>query len=389
MSDQLKELDLWWIVLGREKSSDKDSTDPAVQAAYNKHLRKCLWITAKVQNAIEPQMCTQYASAGYVEDPESLLKKLEEGYRKALGLELYYFRRSLFDCTFDAYRRAAQYVEAIERIIEYLHEAEEEIKPREKTFYLVNGLLALWRKWRDLQATILKLDQPEDLITAIKGGESTINRDKGGTTGNHAVLAVRGKGYCYGSRASGSEGASTTRTMRGDRQASYRQSLVCYYCQKKSYRRSECRKLKSAIAKGIRTEKVMTAAQVALTDQPKNSLFTAFSSTGAPTSQHQWLFDSGYSTHIMGLPDSFTTYEPIPHGEHRIRVASNAEINALGRGDVNLLVWHDGKQCKIELLLKDVLHFPACGEHSLLSVSQLRRSGIFVEVPRSGGATLR
>jgi len=48
MSDQLKELDLWWIVSGREKSPDKDSTDAAVQAAYNKHLRKCFRITAKI-----------------------------------------------------------------------------------------------------------------------------------------------------------------------------------------------------------------------------------------------------------------------------------------------------------------------------------------------------
>jgi len=63
MSDQLKELDLWWIVSGREKSPDKDSRDGAVQAAYNKHLRKCFWITAKSWNAMEPQICAQYPSA--------------------------------------------------------------------------------------------------------------------------------------------------------------------------------------------------------------------------------------------------------------------------------------------------------------------------------------
>jgi len=60
MSDQLKELDLWWIVSGREKSPDKDSTDAAVQAAYNKHLRKCFRITAKIRNAMEPRICAQY-----------------------------------------------------------------------------------------------------------------------------------------------------------------------------------------------------------------------------------------------------------------------------------------------------------------------------------------
>jgi len=109
----------------------------------------------------------------------------------------------------------------------------------------------------------------------------------------------------------------------------------------------------------------------------------------APTSRHHRLFDSGSSTHFTGLRDCFTTYEQIPHSGHRIRVAINAEINALGRGDVSLLVSHDGKQCKMELLLKDVLHVPACGENSLLSVSQLRRLGIFVEFPTRGGATMR
>jgi len=89
------------------------------------------------------------------------------------------------------------------------------------------------------------------------------------------------------------------------------------------------------------------------------------------------------------LRDCFSTYDRIPEGEYGIRIANNAEINALGRGDVTLLVWDDGKQYKIELLLKDVLHVPACGENSLLSVSQLQCLGIFVEFPPSGEATMR
>jgi len=114
MSDQLKQLDPWWIVSHREKSPDKDSTDVAVQAAYNKHLLKCFRIKAKIRNTMEPRICVQYTSAAYDEDSESLWKTLEEGYRKALGLELYAFRRSLFDCTFDAYRTGAEYVHEIE-----------------------------------------------------------------------------------------------------------------------------------------------------------------------------------------------------------------------------------------------------------------------------------
>jgi len=140
-----------------------------------------------------------------------------------------------------------------------------------------------------------------------------MNRDKGGSTGNDAVLVVRGKGYGYGSAASGSAGASSI-AGRVSRQTSNRQPIVCYYCQKKGHRRSECGKLRSDTAKGIRTDKVTTAAQVVSTDKPENSLLTAFSSTGAPMSRHQSLLDSGCSTHVTGLRDSFTTYEQIPDG---------------------------------------------------------------------------
>jgi len=37
MLDELKESDLWWIVLVRERSPDKANIDAAVQATYNKH----------------------------------------------------------------------------------------------------------------------------------------------------------------------------------------------------------------------------------------------------------------------------------------------------------------------------------------------------------------
>jgi len=156
MSDQLEQLHLCWIVSGREKLSGKDSTNAAVQPAYNKDLRKCFRILTKIQNTKEAQIWAQYTSAAYDKDPESLWKKLEEGYRKALGLEFNYFQRSLFDCTFDAYPAAGGCVHEIERVIQCLRKAQEEIKPCEKTLYQLNGLPASWGKWRNLQATIFQ-----------------------------------------------------------------------------------------------------------------------------------------------------------------------------------------------------------------------------------------
>jgi len=96
----------------------------------------------------------------------------------------------------------------IKQIIECLREAEEEI-PHEKTFYRLNALPASWHEWRYLQATILKPAQQEDLIAAVGLGEATMNRDKAGSTGNEAVLAVQVKGHGYCSSALGSGGVST------------------------------------------------------------------------------------------------------------------------------------------------------------------------------------
>jgi len=147
MADQLKELDMWWIVSGREPQPDATSTEPTVVSALNKYRRKCYRITAKIRNSMEPHICAQYNADGYDEDPALLWDQLNARHKKALGLELYFFRRSLFDCAYDTHGTAAKYVYELERIIEALREADEEIKAREKTFYLLNGLPQSWREW--------------------------------------------------------------------------------------------------------------------------------------------------------------------------------------------------------------------------------------------------
>ena len=377
MSDHLMEYDLWFIISGEEEAPDKDSTDPIVRTAYGKYRRKCFRIAAKIRNAMEPHICSKYTDESYNENPKLLWEKLTEGYRKALGLELYYFRQSLFDCTLEAHPTAVKFVHEIERLIECLREAGVEIMPPEKTFYLLHGLPSSWREWRDLQATIIKPDQPEDLIAAIKARESAMIRDKVGETGNDTALAVKGKSYGVGKSGRGFTCGPQVE-----------KSITCYYCQKKGHKRNECRKLKSDSAKGIRQEKVTTAAQVVPTAQLDDSLFTAFSSSSSPLQIDQWLLDSGCSTHVTGLRENFITYSPIPSGEHRIRVANNVEIDAQGRGDVRLVVWDRKKNQQIPFHVSGVLHVPACGKNSLLSVSQLRQSGVFTEFNREGGAAL-
>ena len=48
MSDQLREMDLWWIVSGEEVALSSDSTEPANDLAYRKWRSKCARTRAKI-----------------------------------------------------------------------------------------------------------------------------------------------------------------------------------------------------------------------------------------------------------------------------------------------------------------------------------------------------
>jgi len=232
MSDQLKETELSWIVSGRKKAPQSDSEEPSNVEAYDKWLRKCFRITAKIQNAMEPHICAQYASEAYDKDLKALWDKLAEGYREALGLEVYYFHRFLFDCTLEAHGMVAKYLYEIDRIIECLREAEEIIKAQEKTVYVLNGLPATWRVWRDLQATIIKPDQPDELVGVVKPHEASLYRDHG-ITGD-TVISVEGRRYASCAGGKSNRRPEQARPERRSR-SSTDQSLTCYYCQKKGH----------------------------------------------------------------------------------------------------------------------------------------------------------
>ena len=72
MSDQLKEMDLWWIVSGHEVALKRDSEVPSEIEAYDKWLCKCFRIIAKIRNVMEPHICSQYVSESYDKDVKTL-----------------------------------------------------------------------------------------------------------------------------------------------------------------------------------------------------------------------------------------------------------------------------------------------------------------------------
>ena len=276
----------------------------------------------------------------------------------------------MFDCAYDTDGTAAKYVYELERIIEALREADEEIKAHEKTFNLLNGVPQSWREWRDLQETIIQHDKPDDIIAAIKARESTLNGDRIGDGNGETVLAVEGRNNGYQGGRRKFDGRSLNGESGGNAQGSG-MSVTSYYCHKQGHRKSECRKFKYNQRRVVVADKTSTAAQAVQGDVPNTSLFTAFSTPRFPSDSSHWLLDSGCSNHVIGLRKCFTTYMPSPQGNHTIRVANNSDINALGRGDVTLNVWDAGEQCGKRLIRHDVLHVPEYGRNSLLSISQL------------------
>ena len=306
---------------------------------------------------MEPHICAQYASDIYHENPKAIWDELTEGYRKALGTELYYFRQSLLDCTLEAHGTVAKYIHDIDRKTECLREAEQVIKREEKTFYLLHGLPPSWREWCELQASIIKSEKPDGLVMAIKASEPSLNRDQG--VSNDVVLAVQSKRLAGEGGYKGGKKPGQNRPSRQNK-ISTKENLTCYYCQKKGHKRIECRKLKSDREKGIEENQsgppVPTVASV--TDTVSCSVFTVFSTTTTPFRLEQWLLDSGCSTHVTGVKEYFTSYTLIPPGHQRIRGADNTEIDALGEGEVALTVWDQkGKREKV-LVISGVLHVP-------------------------------
>jgi len=337
---------------------------------------------------MEPHICAQYASEVYDKDRKALWDKLAKGYHEALGLELYYFHRSLFDCTLKAHRTVAKCVHEIDRIIECLHEVEEIIKARKKTFYLLNGLPASWREGRDLQATIIKPNQPDELVAAIKAREASLNRDQGiiGET----VLTIEGRRYAGQGSSKTTRRAKQVRPERRDR-SNTDKTLTCYYCKNKGDRRRECRKRKSDREKGIHVDwsNSPMPAVASATDMISRLIFTAFSSVMASTSRGQWLLDSRCSTHVTRTREHFSSYVTIATGKQKIHVVTNIEVDALGEGKILLAVWDKRGKQERNLVIPGVLHVPECVRNNLFSVSQLCNLGNYVNFHKSRGGSLR
>ena len=187
MRNQLRDMNLSWIISGKKVAPRSYSTEPVDVLVYRKWRCKGDCTSTEIQNAIKPHIWGQYASNIYYTNPKAIWDKLTEGYRKARGWELYYFRQSVMDTTLEVHGTGAKYVYDINRITECLREADQVIKLEEKAFYLLYVLPPSWREWHELQGSIINPDKPNKLVTAIKTREASLNQDH--VASNDVVLA--------------------------------------------------------------------------------------------------------------------------------------------------------------------------------------------------------
>jgi transposase InsO family protein len=104
--------------------------------------------------------------------------------------------------------------------------------------------------------------------------------------------------------------------------------------------------------------------------EPCESVFTVdalCASSDSIFTPHDWILDTGASTHITGNRQLFSSYRAYSPGEHLVRTASNQVVSAAGVGTIPI---HLGRRT---FLLRSVLHVPACGNTNLLSILQLLR----------------
>ena len=96
-----------------------------------------------------------------------------------------------------------------------------------------------------------------------------------------------------------------------------------------------------------------------------------------------WVVDSGCSRHVTCnrdyfVPESHVAFRP---GEHQVRIANNGTYGAAGYGDVCIWVRNpNGSGAARTVVVRSVLHVPACEDNNLLSMTQLEDLGMKFEI---------
>jgi hypothetical protein len=97
---------------------------------------------------------------------------------------------------------------------------------------------------------------------------------------------------------------------------------------------------------------------------------------GATTTD--WVVDSGATSHCTGMDHDWIRYRALASGEHEVIFADESKVSAAGIGDIGLLL-PCGNGTSTRVILRNVLHVPACRKNNLMSVYQFLTAGVKVD----------
>ena len=280
-------------------------------------------------------------------------------------------RRRLYRTVAQENTDIAAHITELRQIQEQLHMMNSLVSDEDFVTILITSLPESWDQFTTayLGATGNKMSVNSHELIAILLGEYRRRQEKENT--DDSAMVSRGHG------ARGSAGKS-------DRKSDKKSDVECWNCGKRGHTKDECwskgggkeGKGPRSRNKGPKRKERANQAQPSQTNEDLMDVAYHVNQTSeheqfsAEFSRHDWLADSGTTSHISNLRETFVNFTPLESAS--IRGVGNQSVKALGRGTVILNCRVGNKLVKHQL--QNVLYAPNA-VNNLLSISRLDDAG--------------
>ena len=389
MIDILMSDDLWSVVCGEE-------TGPGVgESGEKKKLFKASQsrAAAAIRLSMEEKVRSRYASEKYRSDPVALWRKVEDDRKAVVTLDMNFLMKRLYETKLEEHGTVSAYIDATNTIVDNLKTCGREVDDKERWFHLIDGLPASWSVFCSVAEGTNPSREVNHLVSAMLAEEAKLKRDKG-IAADSALYTKKMGGF--GRNKPQGSGVGTKSGSSRDQKKDYE----CFYCGKKGHKKFECHRYKADMASGTVKDKGAGAlsgggdggkssvAKVAedklwMVQSAANAVNSSLAFRHGEDNSPVWAVDSGCSRHVTGnrdyfVPESYVAFRP---GEHQVRIANNGTYGAAGYGDVCIWVRNpNGSGAARTVVVRSVLHVPACEDNNLLSMTQLEDLGMKFEI---------
>jgi hypothetical protein len=268
-------------------------------------------------------------------------------------------------------------------------------------FFMIQGLPTgdIWLAFKHSLAASKANKRCQDIVEQLQTFERSYAYDRHGASAytnseiSTALFAKKGTG--------GGSKKKDCKASGGDRDSS--QTIKCFGCGKKGHKKFECRskhlwkensekeKKESSKANVVKDEPAPSVADASmdflllfeegrepLALRPEGDEIRESVSTDRCTTTTDWVVDSGATSHCTGMDHEWLRYRALAPGEHEVIFADESKVSAAGIGDIGLLL-PCGNGTSTRIILRNVLHVPACGRNNLMSVYQFLTVGVKVD----------